>query len=136
MMTEEVDVHRVWAEGTVVEPGVLRFAHYEIAGVKYADMHLYGVADGVGTWRATVRFKGSEIDDLVMTLVPDMNGTRLVDLGNATLKLFEKHLEHPADLTTHIEVRSRLQVPKTCATWADARCVRRGLAGVGPAGVG
>jgi hypothetical protein len=42
MMAMEIDVHRVWAKGTPVEPGVLRFAHYEIADVKYVDVHLYG----------------------------------------------------------------------------------------------
>ena len=101
-MAEEIDVHRVWAKDTAVEPGVLRFAHYEIAGVKYADVHLYGVADGVGTWRATVRIKGSEIDDLVMTLVPDMSRTRLVDPGDAALKLLEQHPELPAGLNTQL----------------------------------
>jgi hypothetical protein len=39
-MAEEIDVHRVWAKDTPVEPGVLRFAHYEIADVKYVDVHL------------------------------------------------------------------------------------------------
>jgi hypothetical protein len=66
--------------------------------VKYADIHLYGVADDVGTWRATVRIKGSQIDDLVMTPVPDMSGTHLVDLGDVTLKLLDQHPEHPAGL--------------------------------------
>jgi hypothetical protein len=31
MMAEEIYPHRVWAEGTDVEPGILRFAHYERA---------------------------------------------------------------------------------------------------------
>jgi hypothetical protein len=71
-MAEEIYPHRVWAEGTGVEPGILRFAHYEIAGVKYVDLLVYSVVDNVSAWRATVRLKGSEIDDLVMALVPDM----------------------------------------------------------------
>jgi hypothetical protein len=80
MMAEEIDVHRVWAKDTPVEPGALRFAHYEIADVKYVDVHLYGAA-GVRTWRATMRLKGSEIDNLVMALMRDMTGTYLVDPG-------------------------------------------------------
>jgi hypothetical protein len=65
MMVEEIYPHRVWAEGTDVEPGLLRFAHYEIAGVKYVDLLVYGVADSVRAWRATIRLKSSEIADLV-----------------------------------------------------------------------
>ena len=69
MMAEEIYPHRVWAEGTDVEPGLLRFAHYEIAGVKYADLLVYSVVDSVRAWRATIRLKGSEIDDLVTALL-------------------------------------------------------------------
>jgi hypothetical protein len=89
MMAMEVDVHRVWAKGTPVERGVLRFAHYEIAGVKYVDVHLYGVA-GDRTWRATMRLKDSEIDDFVMALIRGISGTRLLDLGKANLELFQQ----------------------------------------------
>jgi len=97
-MAEEIYPHRVWAEGTGVEPGLLRFAHYEIAGVKYVDLLVDGVVDSVRAWRATIRLKGSEIDDLVMALVRDMNGTRLLDLEDAILELLEEHPEHPGDL--------------------------------------
>ena len=69
MTVEEICPHRVWAEGTDVEPGLLRFADYEIAGVKYVDLLVYGVVDSVRAWRATIKLKGSEIDDLVTGLL-------------------------------------------------------------------
>lgn len=89
MMTMEIDVYRVWAKGTPVEPGVLSFAYYEIAGVKYVDVHLYGVAGG-RTWRATMRLKDSEINDFVMALIRDIGETRLLELGGAIFELYQQ----------------------------------------------
>jgi hypothetical protein len=94
-MAGEIYPHRVWAAGTGVDPGILRFAHYEIAGVKYADLLVYAEVDGVRAWRATVRLKGSEIDDLVLALVPDMTAARRDAL---TMRGVHAIDEPPADI--------------------------------------
>jgi hypothetical protein len=96
-MAEEVVIHRVWAEGAPVEPGLLRFAHFEIADVKYVDVHLYGVDDAL-TYRATMRLKGNEIDDLVMALIRDVSETHLIELGNAALEVLDQDRGQDAGL--------------------------------------